>query len=208
MYFERKKWNESITFASTIEDIFKRVHASSILIWSFVMYLKHLWSPLLGVTKTGTVINCSEMFEAIVTFRPKSSMFALLSVLDASAWQRNVRWHRADEMCSKCLKLEFKVAVCNCSIKVLWCATIISTYQKRESKASLMRVCCSAPSVQTVPGSLCNYGNGVFVFIGWAHKWLPCSVLQLQNITLEIKLAVFQIKAAISVLCMICWSPV
>lgn len=22
------------------------------------------------------------------------------------------------------------------------------------------------PSVQTAPGSLCNYGNGVFVFIG------------------------------------------
>lgn len=65
--------------------------------------------------------------------------------------QRNARWHRADAMCSRSLKLEFRVTARNCSIKALWCATIISTHQKRESKGSLMRVCCSAPLSRRFP---------------------------------------------------------
>lgn len=59
----------------------------------------------------------------------------------------NAGWHHADMICagSDTLKLQCRVTVCNCSIKALWCATIISTHQKRESKGSLMRVCCAAP---------------------------------------------------------------
>lgn len=59
----------------------------------------------------------------------------------------NAGWHHADMICtgSDTSKLQCRVTVCNCSIKALWCATIISTHQKRESKGSLMRVCCAAP---------------------------------------------------------------
>lgn len=65
----------------------------------------------------------------------------------------NAGWHHADMICtgSDTLKLQCRVTVCNCSIKALWCPTIISTHQKRESKGSLMRVCCSAPLSRRLP---------------------------------------------------------
>lgn len=148
-YWEKEKWNESIAFTSTTADIFSWVCASSFLISSFVRHWQHLGQLWLRPeANTETIAKVLEMSRDGGRDGVSDPM---PSGLDASARQRNPRWHRADAMCSRSLKLEFRVAARNCSIKALWCATIISTHQKRESKGSLMRVCCSAPLSRRSP---------------------------------------------------------
>lgn len=185
LILEQEKWNESDTFAYTTMDIFDSVRFLfffNIMDYSRVLINKsHLWikcyRPVEQVMSTFFI--CHDAKRRIILSLPRIRGKRKLNIYRLAVWFWYIhsilplmRLKRILTPCRRSMRrLEMlwnrsaAVTLCNCSIKALWCPTIIPTHQKGSLRAPWWGFAVPL-SVQTAPGSLCNYVDGVFVFIG------------------------------------------